>query len=188
MPNISPFVAFIPEGTSMEYTKFLFSFIIFITSLKIPLISLSNPVPKIQSITTSLFFILFFKFSNLILSSSLLQITSYSTFIAWSICKLVFEHWVIFSILPIKNTLTSLFFAFSCLAIPSPSPPLLPTPLTITYLSYKSVSKCLTADKTAFSIITISGILYSSTQALSKIFVLSAVPILIWNPPFSLVI
>ena len=25
MPNISPFVAFIPEGTSMEYTKFLFS-------------------------------------------------------------------------------------------------------------------------------------------------------------------
>ena len=82
MPNISPFVAFIPEGTSMEYTKFLFSFIIFITSLKIPLISLYNPVPKIQSITTSLFFILFFKFSNLILSSSLLQITSYSTFIA----------------------------------------------------------------------------------------------------------
>ena len=133
-----------------------------------------------QSTNTSLFFILVFNSSNILIFSPFISKVLQDIFIAFSISKLVFEHGVIFSILPTTNTFTSFPLAFNCLAIPRPSPPLFPTPLTTIYLSYKSISKCLIADNMAFSIITIRGILYSLTQTSSSLLVDIEVPILIY--------
>ena len=62
--QILPSSEFIPDGTSIETVNLLFSFIHFIVSKYIPEISLLSPVPKIPSISISLFIMLFFNISK----------------------------------------------------------------------------------------------------------------------------
>ena len=65
--QILPSSEFIPDGTSIETVNLLFSFIHFIVSKYIPEISLLSPVPKIPSISISLFIMLFFSISKSLL-------------------------------------------------------------------------------------------------------------------------